>query len=596
MPPACEGDKSLGCALWSPFPSSDTNEIDRSRSRPRRKSYDSIREVQNSIPQSFSDSNRGVERLDTDGSTARRLSDTYLAVSLSNHDRFAARRHRKSETNLRHSLESFSNDTAKIVTPEVQRRSTSLDSMPFEVIELILSYLLCQPRPHDWTPRNADVIACLRTSKAMYAATLSSLYRNITIPHSITFSKVLRQVSSDPELGALVRRLDFSRYTSVGFGRTRQAALALQNVTPRTLRQCLGLMPGLTEFLVHEHIDDELDEEVLQKLLFESKLRALDFCGCSSRTFTQAFSGVLDSQTASFPFLRRLSLHECSTLQAPFFEALLPRLPHLTHLDLAHTVITDEVLISIPPSARLTHLNLGRCTQLTGARVVDFLKTHDAVKELVVLNLMADVSRYTLLYEEDLEELIPALPTTLRSLNLGGAKIKSSTIPLLLPLTKVLEELGLAYADISVSDVNSFFRPTLTISNYISEEEEMDWQPWEPCSLRYLDLTGVASISQTSITDPSCVLVSQQSYPLEVVELGGDVIKKLQDRSKSNKGLGWVVKELGRRGWFVKQAAGSIVDDGSRPWKMGARWWGMRKLPVAVQEVGGMYGHYMFKC
>jgi hypothetical protein len=441
------------------------------------------------------------------------------------------------------------------------------------------------------------MLACLLTSKAMYAATLSSLYRNIAFPHSITFSKVLGQVSDDHELGALVRRLDFSHYTSIGFGRTRQAATALQNLTPTTLKQCLNLMPGLREFLVHEHIDDELDEEVLQKLFFQSKLHALDFCACSSRAFTYTFTNVLTSQTvdSAFPFLRRLSLHECSTLQAPFFEKLLPRLPHLTHLDVAHTLITDQALISIPESARLTHLNLGKCTQLTGARIVDFLTTHDAVKELVVLNLMADISRYTLLYEEDLEALLPALPMTLRSLNLGGAKINSSAIPLLLPLTKVLEELGLAYSSITVSDINSFFRPAITVANYVSEDDEMEWQPWEPCSLRYIDLTGVASISQMSLIDSSCVLVSSQSYPLEAIELGKDVMGRLRDRTKLNKKLGWVVSELGRRGWFVRQPAERIVDDGSRSWKMGARWWGMRKLPVAVQDVGGMYGHYMFK-
>jgi len=29
---------------------------------------------------------------------------------------------------------------------------------------------------------------------------------------------------------------------------------------------------------------------------------------------------------------------------------------------------------------------------------------------------------------------------------------------------------------------------------------------------------------------------------------------------------------------------------------MGARGWGMRTGPVAIQDVGGRYGHYMFKC
>jgi hypothetical protein len=562
------------------------------------------------IPQSFTDS---TGHLQVDDSPARRPSDAHQTNFASTHHSFAARRHSRSEVNLRHSTKSFCHDTGKTASPEPPRRRLNLNSLPLEVVgtcffplthrsaktlaELILSYLVQQPRPNDWTHRYADILACLLTSKAMYAATLSSLYRNIAFPHSMTFSKVLKQIGDDSDLGSLVRRLDFSHYSSIGFGLTRQAASAMQNLTSTTLKQCLSLVPGLTEFLVHEHLDDELDEEILQKLFFQFKLRALDFCACSSRAFARAFTDVLNSQNtgSAFPFLRRLSLHECSILQAPVFEALLPRLPHLTHLDVAHTLITDDALVSIPKSARLTHLNLGRCTQLTGARVVEFLTTHDAVQELVVLNLMADVSRYTLLYEEDLEELIPALPMTLRSLNLGGAKINSSTFSLLLPLTKVLEELGLAYSDIAVSDVNSFFRPTITISNYISEDDELDWQPWKPCSLRYIDLTGVVSISHMSLVDASCVLVSPQSSPLEVIELGKDVIRRLRDRSKSNKSLGWDVSELGRRGWFVRQAAEGIVDDGSRSWKMGARWWGMRKLPVAVQDVGGMYGHYMFK-
>lgn len=427
-------------------------------------------------------------------------------------------------------------------------------------------------------------------------ATLSSLYKNVTLPHSMTFSKIMKQIGLDPGLGALVRRLDFSHYTSIGFGRTRQASSELQNVTPKTLKLCLDLMPGLIEFLVHEHVDDELDEAVLQKLFIGSKMQALDFCACSSRTFTQNFSTSLFDNADSFPFLRRLSLHECSTLQAPVFEALLPRLPSLTHLDVSHTLIEDDALCSIPKSARLTHLNLGRCTQLTGERVVEFLKTHDAVKDtLVVLNLMADVSRYTLLDQEDVEDLIPVLPLTLRSLNLGGAKIKSSTIPLLLPLTKVLEELGLAFANITVADVNSFFRPVVSVAEYDDADEEDSWHPWTPSTLRYLDLTGVAAVSQASLIDPSCVISSPQSYPLEVVELGDNVIKHLRERTKSNRSIGWVVRELGRRGWFVREPGSGNVDDGSRSWKMGARWWGMRKLPVAVQEVGGMYGHYMFK-
>ena len=35
--------------------------------------------------------------------------------------------------------------------------------------------------------------------------------------------------------------------------------------------------------------------------------------------------------------------------------------------------------------------------------------------------------------------------------------------------------------------------------------------------------------------------------------------------------------------------------DGARWWKMGARSWGMRKVPVVTADVGGFYGFCMFR-
>lgn len=78
---------------------------------------------------------------------------------------------------------------------------------------------------------------------------------------------------------------------------------------------------------------------------------------------------------------------------------------------------------------------------------------------------------------------------------------------------------------------------------------------------------------------------------------------------------GWTVMEAGRRYWLVRDmrgvAGGTLPvgdgmrvgsrsewkkrDEGDRAWKMGAKYWGMRKVPVARMEVGGMYGLYMFK-
>ena len=436
----------------------------------------------------------------------------------------------------------------------------------------------------------------------MHAATLNILYRHVAVPHSMTFSKVMKHLANFPEVGALVRRLDFSHYTSFGFGRTRQASSEVQNVTPQTLLQFLDLTPNLNEFLVHELVDEELKEEVLRKLFSMPSLHALDLCACSSSPFTLAFTEASTGRQLRseqfLPVLRRLSLHECSTLQAPVFEALLPRLTNLTHLDLGHTLINDKALMSIPKSAKLTHLNLGRCTRITGRWVVEFLTSHDAARDtLIYLNLMADPSRYRLLSESDVEKLIPLLPQTLRSLNLGGAPVTSNNIHLLLPLTKVLEELSIAHANISMADVNSLFVPKTATSGAELSAEEPNWIP---SALRYLDMTGIHSITQRSLFSNSCLLVSPHSNPLEAIELDDEIIKHLGGLHKGKKPnkTGWVVRELGRRGWYVRQQnniGSNAVDHGRREWKNGARWWGMRKVPVAVQEVGGMYGHYMFK-
>lgn len=392
-------------------------------------------------------------------------------------------------------------------------------------------------------------------------------------------------IERDTEWAKYVRRLDFSRYSNIGFGRTKQASSELMNVTPQTLRRCLDLTTNLQEFLVHEHLDDELNEDVLAKAFSMPAIEALDFCACSSPLFTTAFSKVAITQSSKISSsLKRLSLHECTTLQAQVFEALMPTLHNLTHLDLAHTLITDDALWSIPKTARITHLNLGRCTRITGSNVVRFLTQHPAVKDtLVFLNLMAESSRYRLLSSDDLNHLLPQLPSSLKSLNIGGARLNPTHLSHLIPLTKHVEELGLADADLESHHLEQFFKPCPS-----------------PCTIRYLDLTGIRTISQFSLQYPSSPgqppLVSSQTHPLEVIELSESVLDLLKQRSPSRRDQEWTVRELGRRGWLVRvHSSTSSGDDGHRPWKMGARWWGMRKIPVAHMEVGGMYGFYAFK-
>lgn len=483
-------------------------------------------------------------------------------------------------------------------------------------LDIIISDLALDIPPNGYTPRNVDLVSCLLTSRTMHAATLSVLYRNMTFPHSVIFSKALNHMSSYPALGTLVRRLDFSHFTSVGLGRTKQMNAEIQNLTSRTLLQMLELLPNLKECLLQEHLEGDISVDVVRKLFYGlPNLQAVDFCGCSTQSFSQIFQEALTAGPAlplTLPNLKRVSLHECSSIPAPMFDLLLSRLVNLTHLDLTHTQVNDSALFAIPETASITHLSLSRCTRLRPSALVEFLSSHPAVSgSLVFLNLLTDATRFRLLEADDVADLLPKLPSTLRSLNLGGARVTSEHVPLLIPLTKHLEELGLSSAELTVKDINQFFTrtrepaPEATEVTEATEESnetksEADSEPIPPSTLCYLDLAKVTQMTIGSIFNLNqCHLLAEQSYPLQVIEFSEKLINPLRERAKTQRAsVGWTDRELGRRGWYVRDPASmpnTPVDDGARSWKVGARWWGMRKIPVAVGDVGGIYGHYMFK-
>ncbi|KAL6717600.1 hypothetical protein ACLMJK_005515 [Lecanora helva] len=490
-----------------------------------------------------------------------------------------------------------------------------IERLPVEVLaDGIIAQLALDLPPAGYGPRNVDLVNCLLTSKTIHVATINTLYSNITLPHSSIFAKFSKHISEYPGLGTIVRRLDLSHFTSVGLGRSRQYNSEVQNLTAKTLLKVLSLTPAIQEVLLQENLDDDVDEKVLQKLFFDlPKLQAIDFCASSSQPFVDSFSSALSRFSESPETqlkIRRLGLHECFTLPSSTFNTLLPHLPHLTHLDVSHTRITDSALHAIPHSAQLSHLNLGRCTQISGQGVVDFLTSHSSTKRLVYLNLHCDITRYRLLYETDVDRLLPALPSTLRSLNLNGADIHPHHLPLLIPLTKHLEEFGLACANLSLTEINAFFKPPphSTQTQTQTQQNHDQTTTWAPPTLHYLDLTSIPTLTRTTLFNtppPNNVLLTPASLPLEVIELGDKAISSLRECRNTNKRLGWVVKELGRRGWYVRErssgegiggtAGGSGGGSGRRAWKMGAMWWGMRKCPVAWGEVGGLYGHYMFK-
>jgi hypothetical protein len=439
-------------------------------------------------------------------------------------------------------------------------------------------------------------MSLLLSSRTLHTATLNALYKNITIPHSRIFRKFLNHISANEELGTIVRRLDFSHFNPTTLFSTATERAATQNLTPQTLLRCLELTPYLREFLAQEYVDDELQAPVVTKLFFDlPRLEAIDFTGCSSASFKNAMTAL--TETAEWPeilHLKRVSLHRCINIPSQFFDILLPRLPALTHLDVAGTRITDEALQSIPHTARITHLNLAKCKSLTAEGVIDFLANHPAVKGLVYLSLAADARSHQLLDTDDVTTLLPLLPSTLRSLSLNGSRMDPSHVDLLRPLTKHLEELALGRR-LKISDINRLFVPDEPSDNTQQEPQAQssDEEDWVPHSLKFLDMSDYAptdlDLSALFASD-TAILKPYASFPLEVLEINEGLYARLS-KSPVVQRLGWTVTEFGSRAWMVRK----VNDQGQRLWKMGASFWGMRKIPVAVAEVGGMYGSYMFK-
>lgn len=486
-------------------------------------------------------------------------------------------------------------------------RRAPVERLPPEIFDQIMPYLAITAPTNGYTTRNKDLASCLLVSRTFHYHTLATLFAHVSFPHSSIFSKFLSHIRKYPELGELVKRLDFSAFTSVGLGRTMRMNFEIQRLTATTLRACLQLTPRLREFLASESMGMDTDTEVLQSLFCELPyLQALDFCGLSHKEFVDGMSRVLTPANSLLPQrlpIKRLGLHGCTTVQMSSISTILPRLSFITHLDLTHTQVTDAMLNTIPKTAKLTHLSLSRCNRLKGPATVDFLINHPATRSLVYLNLLFETSRYRLLSTSDVDSLLPELPESLVSLNLSGAKLTNAHIPELRRLAKHLEELSIGYADLSMADICTILEP-----GYGSCEDACveDKQFLVKHTLRYLDVTGIASVNPAVLLyTQQCNILLPSSYPLQVIELSEKVLTGLKERPAPGKRVGWKVKDQGRRGWYVRAEAGvhpggeetakkCLADDGERAWKMGGKWWGNRKIGCAVGEISGIYGYYGF--
>ncbi|KAK0634931.1 hypothetical protein B0T17DRAFT_611869 [Bombardia bombarda] len=468
-----------------------------------------------------------------------------------------------------------------------------LERLPTELLSAIINLLVVDVPPNGITRRNIDLMSLLLTSRTLHFATLSTLYSKITIPHSRIFQKFLTHIAAHPTLGTIVRRLDFCHFNPSQLFSTAAERSQARNLTSETLLQCLKLTPYLQEFLAQEYLDDDLDTAVLQKLFLGlPRLQAVDFCGCTSDSFKESFSAIVTPDWPAELSIRRLSLHKCLTLPSAIFEILLPRLPRLTHLDVAGTRITDAALALIPPTARITHLNIAKCKLLSADAVINFLAKHPAVRGLEVLSLATDARTYQLFDVDEITALLPVLPKTLKSLSLKGSRMDAAAhIELLRPLTKHLEELAIGRS-LRLPDVNRLFVPDDDGSDDESNLEKQ--MSWVPHTLRYIDLSDMwaGELDLNYMFSSGCAILKPFSEPLEVLEIAEDGLRRVAKSSAVLQRTGWRTSECGSRGWMVRHQVNNnnktttVSDDTPRNWKMGAESWGMRKIPVAKAEVG----------
>lgn len=221
---------------------------------------------------------------------------------------------------------------------EEEYKPTGIEDLPDEILDQIFDDLQIDVSTDSYLKPHADLFSCLLVSKALHNAALRMLYKNVLIYRSKTFHKLVKSLDEDPTLGRLIQSLDFSHYSHMGYGRSRGQTNVTPYLTKENMKAVVSSTTALKAFLVHEHLDDELDMGVLSSLLSISSLRSVDFTCCTSETFVSAFSSLwLESKGSTYGQLQRLCLHECTTLKPSVFESMLPRFSRLTHLDLAHT-------------------------------------------------------------------------------------------------------------------------------------------------------------------------------------------------------------------------------------------------------------------
>ena len=421
--------------------------------------------------------------------------------------------------------------------------------------------------------QESPLLPCALSSRRLFTIALPLLYSNVSLDKDLSGQFFLESLEQQPQCGRWVRTLQVNSHGIFPGLADLPKCLSMA----RSLRRC------------HLPLEELRDEQLLHQLFFEvESLEHLELIATSS--LLNAGNAISSPHNLSCKLapddtcaLTTLTFRPNSASEADFLHHILPRCPKLRFLDVSYTNVNCEILLAISSKARMTHLILSHCQSLSGRKLAEFLTTHPAVKDsLVVLDCSGvSIYNYEPLDNQDITNILSYLPQTLRSLNLAGSNISRSHLPYLRDACRQLEELSVG-GELTVSDLEDVILGSgYTFEDMYGEDfspsagkYETVMGPMEDAvalcrlkkrlnsvtprsqrnrkvpgsKLRYLDLSSLARLEQSKIA--RSVLLGAQSMPLGIIELSGICHEDFGSLRRIGGAVGWRAKWVGSRFWI----------------------------------------------
>jgi len=350
----------------------------------------------------------------------------------------------------------------------------------------------------------------------------------------------------------------------------------------------------------------DIEEEDRERRRECKGLKAIDFTGCVSAVFVNAFTEFVNthlvpppeaeygsdeegggtrrksrvnfSEPLVFPGLERLGMRGVKSILARSLGPFLLALPNLTHLDLSGTRLTPEILEALgqSPTMRLKSLALARCIRLTSESIRRFLIESPVSSQLTELNLYGDMTYISPIQPNDLRDIITLAPCflsgNLEYLDLSSAPIDKALLTLFRPQPR-LRSLGLSHIlHLELKTVTEFVlekAPNVEILALVNTSPELD------CGIRLPNNDPRSATRQASLAlhgqviRPLChshsfstsSTAAPQPSPsrVRVIELSTGMLGALGAGADS-----WrIIRSKGGRGWYVDTATAWVAEPGS---------------------------------